>query len=71
VRFWLDDPAGAGPPANVERQFPYSLVAGPTNGQPAPLDTTQLTEGVHSVRAEWSGPDGPEVRLATFTVANR
>lgn len=70
VRFWLDDPTGAGAPFNVERQFPYSLVAGPTNGQPAPLDTEDLGDGPHTVRAEVVGPGGTDVRLATFTVDN-
>ncbi len=71
VRFWLDDPDAAGPPRNIEEQFPFTLVQGPTNGQPAPLDTADLTDGPHSVRVEVTGAGGAVViRLARFTVDN-
>lgn len=71
VSFWLDDPDGAGPPRHVEDQFPFTLVPGPTNGQPASLDTSVLADGPHSVRAEVVGAGGAVlVRVARFTIDN-
>lgn len=74
VRFWLDDPDATGPPVNVEEQFPFTLVAGPTNGQPAPFDTALLSNGPHSIRVEVTGANGADgavvVRVAGFTVDN-
>ncbi|MFZ4517420.1 MAG: hypothetical protein ACOYOP_03465 [Microthrixaceae bacterium] len=71
VSFWLDDPDGTGPPRTVEDQFPFTLVPGPTNGQPASLDTSVLADGPHSIRAEAVGAGGAVlVRVARFTVDN-
>lgn len=72
VAFWLDDPTGSGAPSNTEEHPPFSLVPGGSNGRPAPLDTTALADGTHSVLARVTFLDGrAELRLARFTVANR
>lgn len=71
VRFWIDDPSGAGTPANTEDQPPYALVRGPANGQPGSWDSTTVADGQHSVLTEVVTTTGSSYRrLAVFTVSN-
>ena len=70
VRFWLDDPTGAGTPYRTENTAPFDL-AGGTVTTAAPFDTTNVADGPHSVMARVLLTNGTtqEVR-ADFTVAN-
>lgn len=71
VRFWMDDPAGAGNPLNVDAEAPFTLLPGTSADQPGALDTTTLADGEHSVLVEMTSVDGTTARrIATFTVAN-
>ena len=71
VRFWIDNPSGTGSPANTEEQSPYTLVRGPTNGQPGSWDSTTVANGQHSVLTEVVTTTGSSYRrLAVFTVSN-
>ncbi|WP_111766856.1 kelch repeat-containing protein [Nakamurella deserti] len=70
VRFWLDDPAMAGAPRQIERTAPYDL-AGGTDTAATPLSTTSLTEGSHTVSYTVTYSDADVVSgAATFTVDN-
>lgn len=70
VAFYLDDPNAQEGPLNVETRWPFSLVRGPNEMLPGTLDTSGLSVGQHSVRADITWQDGrTEVRLATFTVS--
>ena len=64
-------PPGPAAPANTEEQSPYTLVRGPTNGQPGSWDSTTVADGQHSVLTEVVTTTGSSYRrLAVFTVSN-
>jgi hypothetical protein len=66
VRFFVDDE-----PVNTERSYPYYL-GGDTNGVATGFDTSNLTPGEHTLRAEVVSVSGAlsEARM-NFTVAAR
>lgn len=70
ARFWLNDPAGSGPPDQVDELSPFTLVSGPSDGGTAPLDVAALDAGPNTVLVELTNEDGSvEYQLATFTVS--
>lgn len=60
VRFWLDDPDGAGAPTR-SADAPFDLA-------PDSFDFRTLAPGTHTLRAEVTTLTGSYVRVATFTV---
>src|SRR5919106_4101701 len=50
VRFWIDDPAKASKPYQIERGAPYDL-AGGTSTAARPLDLSRIPPGTHAVTA--------------------
>ena len=60
VRFWLNDPDGAGPPTR-SAETPFDLA-------PDSFDFRTLAPGEHTLRAEVTTLTGSYVRVATFTV---
>ena len=70
VRFFLDDPAMAGSPRQIENNPPYDL-AGGTTSKADPFKTTTLADGPHTITAALDMDDGTtQVIHATFTVQN-
>ncbi len=70
VRFYVDDPDRLGPPERTENYPPFDL-AGTTHGLARDYDTTDLTDGVHTMTAvlePYSGAD--MVVTVSFTVQN-
>lgn len=71
VRFWVDNPAMSGTPRTTERNPPWDLAGGNSDGTARPFDTTGLADGSHTVTAAVSlSAGGTEVVTAEFTVAN-
>ncbi len=71
VRFWLDDPDRSGSPDKVERTGPWDFAGTAANDLAIPFDTTQLSDGTHSITAEITlSAGGTEVVTSEFTVAN-
>ncbi|MEO6713250.1 MAG: kelch repeat-containing protein [Mycobacteriales bacterium] len=70
VTFWLDDPAGAGPPYRTETWGPFDFNG--TNGAAAVFyDTNRLANGSHTIRATVITTDGHTQTVpAAFTVQN-
>ncbi|HEX2029454.1 MAG TPA: PQQ-dependent sugar dehydrogenase, partial [Nitriliruptorales bacterium] len=71
VRFWIDDPATAGPPHSVESFSPFDLNGTAPDGTAFPYDTATLQDGNHTVTAVLHRTDGTtHVAEATFAVDN-
>jgi hypothetical protein len=71
VRFWLDDPDRSGSPDKVERTAPWDFAGTAANDLAIAFDTTQLSNGAHSITAEITlSAGGTEIVTAEFTVAN-
>ena len=69
VRFWLNDATGAGAPDQVDQQVPFTLISGPSDTDPAALDTAALPSGPNTLLVEITGTDGSvEHQVATFRI---
>ncbi|MEX2377992.1 MAG: G8 domain-containing protein [Dehalococcoidia bacterium] len=70
VTFWIDDPAMAGAPFQVENIAPYDMAGGTTSSANG-FDTSLLAEGQHSITALIElGDGGSETVSSSFTVVN-
>ena len=75
VGFWVDHLDDVRPPEHVDRQAPFTLTTSPSSDQGTAegpvFDTTELTDGPHSVLVEAVGSDGRTVqRVSRFRVDN-
>lgn len=72
VRFYLDDPLRAGPPARIEAVPPYDWAGTRADGTPYPFDSRSLSNGTHTltVEVDWAA-GGSSLVHADFLVANR
>jgi hypothetical protein len=69
VRFFVDDPAMAGPPRLTDAVAPFDLAGTNKNGTARPFDFGQLANGTHTVTAAVDlSAGGAEVATSTFTV---
>lgn len=58
VRFWLNDPNGGGRPDQVDRDAPFTLVSGPDESNPAPLDVAELGARSNTILVEITDTSG-------------
>lgn len=72
VKFYLDDPLRAGPPARIEAIPPYDWAGTRADGTPNAFDSRSLSDGTHTLTAEieWTA-GGSSLVHADFLVANR
>ncbi len=71
VNFWVDDPTMSGAPDKAESNAPYDLAGSNPDGSAKALDSTQFSDGLHTVTASIALTDGSSVVVgATFTVLN-
>jgi hypothetical protein len=71
ARFWLDDPAMAGQPRQVENNAPWDFAGGNSNGTARPFDTRTIANGEHTITVAVTLADASlAVAHARFTVAN-
>ncbi|WP_324649594.1 kelch repeat-containing protein [Georgenia sp. H159] len=69
--WWLDDPAMAGTPVRTDGVAPFDYGPGSVKHRAAPLDTTTLADGEHTVTVRVTTTSGAQhVATATFTTAN-
>jgi hypothetical protein len=70
VSFWIDDPTMSGPADRVDTAAPFDLIGG-DEFEAAPLDTTGLAAGEHTVTVKFEYPVLADQTVnATFTVDN-
>ena len=71
VLFYLDDPDMSGTPYQIEGREPYDFAGTASNNSAYPFDTTQLSDGQHTITAKVTQTDGSiYVINSGFTVAN-
>jgi hypothetical protein len=71
VDFYLDDPLRRRAPIQIDTQQPFDFAGTAANGTALPYDTTELSDGRHSITVVLRSSNGyPTSRRATFTVAN-
>jgi hypothetical protein len=70
VRFWLDNPSMSGTPRTTENSAPWDFAGTASSGTAKPTDTTQWSDGSHSIHALIDTPSGPQTISAAFTVSN-
>lgn len=70
VRFWLNDPNGGGRPDQVDRDAPFTLVSGPDDTNPAPLDVDELSSRSNTILVEITDTTGKvSFERASFSAA--
>jgi hypothetical protein len=71
VRFHLDDPSLQGNPIHVATSSPYDFAGSLADGTAVPFDTTQVSDGTHSIAARVAYQDGTsETVTGVFSVTN-
>jgi hypothetical protein len=71
VRFFLDDPGGAGAPYNIERVAPFDFAGTTPGGTAKPFATDRISNGSHTILAVITRKDGSHrSRLSTFETSN-
>ena len=71
VRFHLDDPKLQGTPVHVATSAPYDFAGSLVDGTAKSFDTTQLSDGTHSITSQIEYQDGTsETVTGVFSVTN-
>ncbi|MBD8061609.1 Kelch repeat-containing protein [Oceanitalea stevensii] len=69
--WWLDDPLMGGAPVRTDGAAPFDFGPGSVAHRAAPLDTTTLADGEHTITVRVTTTDGAQhVSTATFTTSN-
>lgn len=71
VTYYLDDPSRSAAPLAVATTAPFHMMGSGPDGLGLPFDTTQLTDGIHTVTADIARTvGGMQAVTATIDVAN-
>lgn len=69
--WWLDDPLMGGAPLRTDSTAPFDFAPGSVTHRAAPLDTTTLADGEHTITVRVTTPGGAQhVSTATFETSN-
>jgi hypothetical protein len=72
VSFWVDDPAMSGTAFKREKNAPFDLAGTASDGGALPYDTTDLTDGQHTITAQLTLADARKIVLhGHVTVSNQ